>query len=229
MNTISAAFLTFLKGSGLPNRFKYYQDELSKLRWQIEQRERDFWMGNGKVMDPLEEVAIIEQMFERIQVDIESSTPDRFLSASKQNPPNGPLDYPSAMGRGVSRRASQFESDSRGAVDQMERRIMATRQGLESRATDLKQDVEKQANDMKRGVEKGTTDMVQEAENRLHSVTESIEQRSHATVRQAEGRVNDTSHKVEERAKESESKMLEVAEKAAEKVFGMLKDRRSTD
>lgn len=193
MNTVSAAFLTFLKGSGLPNRFKYYQDELSKLRWQIEQRERDFWMGNGKLMDPLEEVSIIEQLFERIQADIESSTPDRFLSATKQSNLSGGMEYSSAVGRSISRRASHFESDSRGAADQLEKRMMATRHGVESRVVDFRHGVERQAADMRYGVEKQAMGMVQQAENRLHSVTEEVGQRSHASMRQAEEQVNDTS------------------------------------
>lgn len=229
MNTISAAFLTYLKGSGLPNRFKYYQDEYSKLRWHIEQRERDFWKGNGKVMDPLEEVAIIEQLFERVQIDIESSTPDRFLSASKQHNSLGTLDYSSALGRGVSRRASQFEGELRGTADYVERRMMDARHGLESQAVDFRHDIEKQAADVRHGIEKQATDTVKHAETRLDSTAQNIGLRTQATMRQAESRVNETSNRVEERAKESESKMLEVAEKAAEKVLHMLKDRRSPD
>lgn len=40
INTILASVLTFLKGSGLPNRMKYYHNELTKVREYIEQRER---------------------------------------------------------------------------------------------------------------------------------------------------------------------------------------------
>lgn len=42
INTVIAGILTFLKGSGLPSRFKYYQTEWKKVREFIEQRERDF-------------------------------------------------------------------------------------------------------------------------------------------------------------------------------------------
>ncbi|KAI5927559.1 hypothetical protein F4810DRAFT_269942 [Camillea tinctor] len=42
INTVIAGFLTFLKGSGLPGRLKYYGNEWKKIREFIEQRERDF-------------------------------------------------------------------------------------------------------------------------------------------------------------------------------------------
>lgn len=37
LNTIIAAFLTYLKGSGLPNRFKYYKEQTTNLREYVEQ------------------------------------------------------------------------------------------------------------------------------------------------------------------------------------------------
>lgn len=42
INTVIAGFFTYLKGSGLPNRLKYFQPKWGKVREYIEQRERDF-------------------------------------------------------------------------------------------------------------------------------------------------------------------------------------------
>lgn len=39
INTVCAGFLTYLKGSGVPQRFKYYASEWKQLREYIEQRE----------------------------------------------------------------------------------------------------------------------------------------------------------------------------------------------
>ena len=79
LNTITAGFLTFLKGSGLPNRMKYYQNEWAKVRIYIEQREREF----AHTLEPLqlqEEIAIIERMYENVRRDIEANTPDSYIS-----------------------------------------------------------------------------------------------------------------------------------------------------
>jgi hypothetical protein len=228
MNTISAGFLTYLKGSGLPNRFKYYQDEFSKLRWHIEQRERDFWKGNGKVLDPLEEVAMVEQMFERVQLDIESSTPDRFLSASKQALPSGGTQYPSMSGR-VSYRASQFEGGLRGTAEQVEQRFMNAKHGLEAQVLEARHGLESKAVEARHDIEKQAADTVRQTEHHLDATTQDLGQRTQTTLQEAEARVNQASHRVEEKAKDTESKMLDVAEKAAEKVLSMLKDRKGTD
>ena len=60
INTVIAGFLTFIKGSGLPNRLKYFQHEWAKLREYIEQRERDL-CSPGTRIDVAEEVAVIRQ------------------------------------------------------------------------------------------------------------------------------------------------------------------------
>ncbi|KAF1818020.1 uncharacterized protein K489DRAFT_307567, partial [Dissoconium aciculare CBS 342.82] len=71
INTIIAGFLTYLKGSGLPNRLRYYQHEWSIVREYIEQRERD--LSCGQAFDVMAEVALIRQMFESVKTDVESS------------------------------------------------------------------------------------------------------------------------------------------------------------
>lgn len=80
INTIIAGFLTYLKGSGLPNRIKYYQHEWAKVREYIEQRERD--LACGRMFDVMAEVETIRQMYESVKADIEFSQPDRFVGAN---------------------------------------------------------------------------------------------------------------------------------------------------
>jgi hypothetical protein len=62
INTVIAGFLTYLKGSGLPNRLKYFQHEWAKVREYIEQRERDLSIGDD--IDVMQEVVTVRQMFE---------------------------------------------------------------------------------------------------------------------------------------------------------------------
>lgn len=88
INTVIAGFLTYLKGSGLPNRLRYYQNEWTKIREYIEQRERDF-CREGCTLDVETEVAAVEAMYEAIKGDIEINTPDSFVSVNdvqKKNP-----------------------------------------------------------------------------------------------------------------------------------------------
>ncbi|KAG4419730.1 hypothetical protein IFR04_007137 [Cadophora malorum] len=77
INTVFAGILTFLKGSGLPNRFKYYQTEWRRVREFIEQRERDF-SRPGCDLDVHAVAALVESMYEEVKTDLEASTPDRF-------------------------------------------------------------------------------------------------------------------------------------------------------
>ncbi|KAI0450632.1 hypothetical protein F5B21DRAFT_528837 [Xylaria acuta] len=62
LNTVIAGLLTFLKGSGLPGRLKYYGNEWKKIREFIEQRERDF-MRPGHNLDVYEVVETIEKIY----------------------------------------------------------------------------------------------------------------------------------------------------------------------
>jgi hypothetical protein len=77
INTVIAGLLTFLKGSGLPNRLKYYQAEWKRVREFIEQRERDFSRPSCD-LDVYGVVAMIEKMYDEVKMDLEASVPDRF-------------------------------------------------------------------------------------------------------------------------------------------------------
>ena len=96
INTVIAGLLTFLKGSGLPNRLKYYQSEWKRIREFIEQRERDF-SRPGCQLDVYVVVEIVEKMYDDVKADLEATVPDRFAgirggaSAQKaaRDDPNG--------------------------------------------------------------------------------------------------------------------------------------------
>ncbi|KAJ8108558.1 hypothetical protein ONZ43_g6388 [Nemania bipapillata] len=83
LNTVIAGFLTFLKGSGLPGRLKYYGNEWKKIREYIEQRERDF-MRSGHDLNVYDVVETIEKMYNNLKADIELNTPDSYTSVTNQ-------------------------------------------------------------------------------------------------------------------------------------------------
>lgn len=81
INTVIAGILTYLKGSGLPNRIRYYENEWKRVREYIEQRERDFSRADCH-LDVNEIVKQIEQMYEQVKADIQANTPDNYISVS---------------------------------------------------------------------------------------------------------------------------------------------------
>ena len=79
INTVIAGMLTYLKGSGLPNRIRYYENEWKRVREYIEQRERDFSRPDCN-LDVYEIVSIIEAMYEEVKTDVQTNTPDSYIS-----------------------------------------------------------------------------------------------------------------------------------------------------
>lgn len=91
INTVIAGLLTFLKGSGLPNRMKYYQAEWKRIREFIEQRERDF-SRPGCDLDVYAVVDAVESMYDGVKADLEATVPDRFAGirgGPRAGHPNG--------------------------------------------------------------------------------------------------------------------------------------------
>jgi hypothetical protein len=91
INTIIAGFLTYLNGSGLPNRQKYNAHEWSKLREYIEQREREF-CREGFVFDINKELKDVEMMYDEVKNDVEANQPDSFISNSNSKSNKNALD-----------------------------------------------------------------------------------------------------------------------------------------
>ncbi|KAI5468098.1 hypothetical protein BGZ63DRAFT_372944 [Mariannaea sp. PMI_226] len=72
INTIVAGILTYLKGSGLPGKYKFHEEEWKRLREHIEQREREFCLANCN-LDVQEEIYIVEDMYQRVKARLEGS------------------------------------------------------------------------------------------------------------------------------------------------------------
>lgn len=72
LNTIMAGILTYLRGSGLPDRLKHYQNEWRNIREYVEQRERELCL-DGCELDVQEEIIVVERMYEGVKREIEST------------------------------------------------------------------------------------------------------------------------------------------------------------
>jgi hypothetical protein len=78
INTVIAGLLTYLKGSGLPGRLKYFAGEWKKIREYIEQRERDISTHDGCGLDVYEVIQTVRDMYDSTKRDIEMNTPDTY-------------------------------------------------------------------------------------------------------------------------------------------------------
>lgn len=72
VNTIIAGIMTYLKGSGLPDRFRYHENEWKGVREYIEQREREFCLA-GCPLDVREEAQLVEDMYGAVKVELEAN------------------------------------------------------------------------------------------------------------------------------------------------------------
>lgn len=95
MNTIMAGILTYLKGSGLPDRFKIQENQWREIREHIEQRERELCLIDCN-LDLSEEVAIVEEMYNQAKAELDAKSPgirSRFRGShhSQQNTHSSPI------------------------------------------------------------------------------------------------------------------------------------------
>lgn len=72
INTVMAGTLTYLKGSGLPDRMKRYQNLWRNIREYIEQRERELCLEGCK-LDVQEEVITIEGMYDKVKQEVKAT------------------------------------------------------------------------------------------------------------------------------------------------------------
>ena len=151
INTVIAGFLTYLKGSCLPNRYEYYKNEVVKVREYIEQRERELSRGDLN-LDLKEEVAIIEEMYQNVKRDIEMNNPDSYISRTK------PQEV-SQSDRGVSRAATRARRDYDDRMYDVDEKIGSVRRGLESRMSEARLG----ADAMYRGVRPGLEERLSQA------------------------------------------------------------------
>ena len=86
INTVVAGVLTYLRGSGLPDRLKSYQNKWKHIREYIEQREREFCLV-GCDLDVQEEVFIVESMYQSLKSEMETA---RSSGDTKTQQPDDP-------------------------------------------------------------------------------------------------------------------------------------------
>ena len=90
VNTVIAAILTFIKGSGLPNSLRQYQQTLRKVREYIEQRERDFAQNDCKLNVDLE-LQRIHEMYEQARQIHENNDPSTYIKPPSATAKDKPL------------------------------------------------------------------------------------------------------------------------------------------
>lgn len=190
LNTIIAGFLTYLKGSGLPNRFKYYKEELTKVREYIEQREREFSRGDINV-DIRAECATIADMYEAVRRDIEVNTPEAFVSRTKESGigrGNGSVDHLTSLS---SRARNQYDD----RMSYYDEKAQSTRRGLESRFSNGILGAEakfREVTDLKSGLESRLRDGRAGIEDRITQGRAGLESRLSQERLGAESRLSDT-------------------------------------
>ena len=92
-NTVIAAFLSFTKGQGLPNRLRLYQSSLRKVREHVEIIEREF-AEPGCKLDVATEVQTIIAMYDKVRTDHEKNHPDAYAPTEPARTANGSGERP---------------------------------------------------------------------------------------------------------------------------------------
>ncbi|KAF2173483.1 hypothetical protein M409DRAFT_15764 [Zasmidium cellare ATCC 36951] len=217
INTIIAGFLTYLKGSGLPGRLKFFQHEWTKVREYIEQRERDF-MLDSHGLNPYEEVDKVRQMYEIVKADIESNRPDRFVSVSAM----GKMPITQNPGPSLARPQPSFSTESfRKAWSEKEKeagmtvnKAQGTAANLFSNVTHLKDVLEDKVKEIGH--------MEKEMETKGHQM---VDEKKHGMFGQIQSAVKEVAHlgkEIEAKAKaaatEKEMEVEQGMSRAAEGV-----------
>ena len=80
INTVVAGILAWLKGQGVPNRFRKARDAYTSIVMQIEMVEREF-SEQGR-LDPWKERDRLAKLFEDARVDQQANYPDLYVNSS---------------------------------------------------------------------------------------------------------------------------------------------------
>ncbi|KAK0741459.1 hypothetical protein B0T18DRAFT_420179 [Schizothecium vesticola] len=178
INTVIAGLLTYLKGSGLPGRLKYFGGEWKKIREYIEQRERDFSTHDGCGLDVYEEIQTVRDMYDSTKRDIEMNTPDTYNA----RPGNATVGVPGGgLHPGVPKEAVEklkvldqtvrkLESKLEPLVEKVENGFDKGREDVKEAAFAVHEEEKKQAGEA-RTFGRGVVDRVgQEVERARHKV-----------------------------------------------------------
>ncbi|TVY49290.1 hypothetical protein LOCC1_G002077 [Lachnellula occidentalis] len=191
VNTVIAGILTFLKGSGLPNRMKYYQNEWKKIREYIEQRERDFSRPNCG-LNPYDVVATVEAMYQEVKLDTEANTPERFAGSGglrnmATTKPAGTIEHPKSevmssdklksleAGFAHNTYAKDLEAGLGQRVHDVEERFGSTEKDLEAGIDRRVRDVEEGLRSREKNMEVGVSERIHSAESDLGEKTQEIQ------------------------------------------------------
>ncbi len=193
VNTVFAGILTFLKGSGLPNRLKYYQTEWKRVREFIEQRERDFGRPNCD-LEVYGVVAMVESMYEEVKSDLEASTPDRFAghNSARKAEPAPTYRIPSTslprVEEGLSEKGKELEAGFGSKVKNLASEITHYAQEARGVAKDLQERKEQVVDGASREVRE-YRDRAERVEHvfgdRVKDLAEEIGQRAHLAEQMA--------------------------------------------
>ncbi|KAF1998150.1 hypothetical protein P154DRAFT_469799, partial [Amniculicola lignicola CBS 123094] len=183
INTVIAGILTYLKGSGLPNRIRYYENEWKKVREYIEQRERDFSRPDCP-LDVYEVVRVIESMYDEVKSDVQTNTPDSYVSvsdirkrnmiASPQIPKMGEhlspyakkfQDMETKYGPKVAEFVEGLAHKEEERLKQMEK-VRDLEKGLETKGKEFERDIEARGRDLEKGIETRARDFERDIEAR---------------------------------------------------------------
>lgn len=184
INTVIAGILTYLKGSGLPNRIRYYENEWKRCREYIEQRERDFSRPDC-TLDVYEVTRAIEQMYEEIKADIQANTPDNFVSVGDMRARKSPLNPQAPNLSELTSHANKFQQLElkygrrvtdllEGVVQKEEERLRTLENGL---IKDKASEVANLGREYEKGFEKEARGRVSEISDYGRSFEKDIEAR----------------------------------------------------
>ncbi|PVH92234.1 hypothetical protein DM02DRAFT_620061 [Periconia macrospinosa] len=169
INTMIAGILTYLKGSGLPNRIRYYEHEWKRIREYIEQRERDFSRPNCS-LDVYEIVRVVESMYEEVKADIQTNTPDNYVSVGEIRNRVAASTHPIPRISGIQNAISAHASAPEGKLKELEMkygyRVMDLLEGLAKKEEGRLKTLEKELEDRKDGFAKKREDIEKELEDR---------------------------------------------------------------
>jgi hypothetical protein len=148
INTCIAGILTYLKGSGLPNRIRWYENEWKKVREYIEQRERDFARADCR-LDVNQILQVVEAMYEEVKSDIQNNTPQMYTSASEVRARSATVQqkpYTPTLNTLMRNAENQVQTGSQKVEDEYGRRITEFLDGLaakeEQRLKKLEMEIE---------------------------------------------------------------------------------------
>lgn len=182
INTVIAGFLTYLKGSGYPARFKYCADEWKKVREFVEHRERDFSLESCP-LDVHEEIDAVRDMYETTKRDVEINNPEAYNAKSSAAAP-GRYDI------GVDRtKADAIAGKLRGFDDKLRKltgHATSAAGGIQEKSDDVAvklRSLEDTLARMSRQMEKTAEDSRDAARSAVDHAVDDVEKRALAEVR----------------------------------------------